>query len=111
MASLYAKYLMERTNDLIIEKPQGYVTYRYMNNDKTVYIIDIYIIPEFRRGNLASSLADEVVAEAKQRGCVDLIGTVMPSAKNSTTSLKVLMGYGMTLNSAANDVIVFRKEL
>lgn len=111
MTSLYAKYLTERTGDQIIETPDGFITYRYVNNDKTVYIVDIYILPECRNQKAASLLADHVVTLAKQKGCVDLIGTVVPSAKNSTTSIKVLLGYEMSLNSAMNDIVVFRKEI
>ena len=111
MYSLYSKYIAERTNDKVLEIPEGFATYRYINDNKTVYIIDIYVLPEFRNKKIASELADQIVAEAKQLGCKELIGTVVPSAKGSNTSLKVLLGYGMTLNSAANDVVVFRKEI
>lgn len=111
MSSLFAKYLSERTGDKIIETLEGFATYRYVNNGKTVYIVDIFVLPEFRKKKVASSLADMIVSEAKLLGAVDIIGTVVPSTKNSTISLKVLLGYGMTLNSASNDLVVFRKEI
>lgn len=109
--SLYANYIIERTNDLIIESEDGFVVYRYLEDGKTVYIIDIYTIPSKRKEGLASRLADLVVAEAKKRECTLLLGSVVPSAKYSTISLKVLLGYKMTLHSAANDFIVFKKEI
>jgi ribosomal protein S18 acetylase RimI-like enzyme len=111
MSSLYADYLRERTNDQILETPEGFVTYRFLNDGKTVYIIDIYVIPEARKIGHATELADIVISKAKAKGAVEMIGTVVPTAKNSTTSLKVLLGYGMTLNSASQDLIVFRKEI
>jgi len=89
----------------------GFATYRYLEDGKTVYIVDIYIIPELRKNGEAAMLADKIVAEAKERGCVELLGSVVPSMKNSTTSMKVLLGYGMSLSSAANDFIIFRKEI
>lgn len=110
MSSLYASYLSERTNDKIIETLEGFVTYRYINT-KTVYIVDIYTCPECRGAGVASRFADKVVVEAKAKGCTELIGTVVPSAKNSTISLKVLIGYGMTLDSSSQDLIVFKKEI
>ncbi len=109
--SLYADYLKERTNDEIVETDAGFATYRYINDGKSVYIIDIYTDPSDRRKSLATTLADVVVADAKNRGCTELLGTVVPSTKNSTVSLRVLLGYGMTLQSAANDLIVFRKDI
>lgn len=111
MNSLYAQYLEERTNDLIMEWPEGFVTYRYLDNGTTVYIVDIYTIPEMRRKEWAKDMADSVASEASARGCTELFGSVVPSMKNSTQSIKVLLGYGMSLHSAANDFIIFRKDI
>ncbi len=109
--SLYAQYLTERTDDEIIETEYGFCTYRYLNDDKSVYIVDIFVIPEQRKSGVASQLADEVVKEGKLNGAVELLGTVIPSTKNSTTSMRVLLGYGMRLHSAAQDLIIFRKDI
>lgn len=108
--SFYADYLRERTTDDIIETDEGFATYRFVNA-KTVYIVDIYVRPECRKSHVAKDLADEIVRRAKEKGCNELIGTVVPSTKNSTDSVKVLIAYGMSLNSSGNDLIVFRKEI
>lgn len=109
--SLYANYLREKTNDEILETDKGFATYRYLDNDKTVYIVDIYVLPDFRNTHEASKMADSIIAEAKEKGCTKMIGSVVPSAKGSTASLKVLLAYGMTLDSSTNDFILFKKEL
>lgn len=109
--SLYAKYLEERTNDHIIESASGFVTYRYINDGKTVYIIDVYTIPEERKRGYAAILADMVAEEAREKGCIEMWGTVQPTAKNSTSSMRVLLAYGMELLSASNDCVIFRKDL
>lgn len=108
--SLYAEYLRERTGDLMIELDQGFATYRYPN-EKTVYIVDIYVAQPARRQNLARCIADKIVAEAKKRGCTRCLGSVVPSAQGSTDSLRVLLGYGMRLDSSAQDFILFSKEI
>jgi ribosomal protein S18 acetylase RimI-like enzyme len=108
--SLYAEYLKEKTSDQIIENEKGFITYRYVD-EHTVYIIDLFILPEFRRDHIASLLADSIVEEAKKKGCIKLLGSVVPSNKNSTASLKVLLGYGMVLESSSNDFIIFRKGI
>ncbi len=108
--SLYADYLKERTEDQILETENGFVTYRF-TDEKTCYIIDIYVVPEFRKQGAASDLSDKVVEIARARGCTALLGSVVPSAKGSTTSLKVLLGYGMTLGSSANDFIIFKRDI
>lgn len=111
MTSMYAKYLMEKTTDQIIEIDKGFATYRYIDNGKTVYIMDIYVLSEFRKENLASTMADIIVGEAIMNGCNKLLGSVVPSNKNSTDSIRVLLAYGMTLESSSQDFIVFRKEI
>ncbi len=108
--SLYAEYLKERTNDEIIEIDDGFCTYRYIDA-LTVYIVDIYIKPEARQFGHASKLADVVAEIARKKGCKCMVGTVQPSAKGSTISLQVLLGYGMSLVSSTADGIVMRKEI
>lgn len=109
--SLYAQYITERTNDKIIELPQGFATYRYFPHTKSCYIVDIYVQPEFRKSGIASEMANMIAAEAKKDGYTSLIGTVSPSANHSTDSMRVLMAYGMKLDSSERDVIVFKKDI
>lgn len=109
--SLYSEYLKERTNDEILETHEGFATYRFLPDTKSVYIVDIYVIPEARKKGVAGELADKIMDIAITKGCKEMIGTVVPSAKGATTSLKVLLGYGMTLKSATENLIIFRKEL
>lgn len=110
-SSLYAMYLTERTDDKIIEISEGFATYRYYPKTKSVYIIDIFVKPEFRNSNVASKMADSIIEEAKKEGFIQAIGTVAPSAKGSTASMRVLLAYGMVLDSASQDVVVFRKDI
>jgi hypothetical protein len=109
--SHYAQYLAEKTGDKIIENQSGFATYRYINNGKSVYIVDIYIVPDERRRMKATLFADLIAREAKENGAKEMLGTVVPSMKNSTVSLSVLLAYGFKLASASNDMIVFSKEL
>lgn len=110
--SLYAEYISERTDDKIIEIDDvGFITYRHILDKKTTYIIDLYIRPEFRKGKMASNLADQITEEAKSLGHTKLLGSVIPSNKNSDTSIKILHAYGMKLQSCTENFIIFEKEL
>ena len=109
--SLYAKYLTERTNDRILEINHGFATYRMLPEQKVVYIVDIFVDSDFRKAGSAAQMADEIAKIAKKEGCTKMLGSVIPSAKNSTISLKVLLAYGMTLQSSTNDFILFEKEI
>jgi ribosomal protein S18 acetylase RimI-like enzyme len=107
---MYAQYIRERTQDSIIENEEGFATFRFLSPTQC-YIIDIYTKPEHRKTGAASKLADQIAEIAKERGCTELIGTVVPSTNNSTTSLKVLFAYGMHLDSASDNLIVCKKEI
>lgn len=108
--SLYAEYLFERTNDEIIETADGFVTYRYLNDDQ-VYIIDIFIRSTERKKGKASELADIVRDEARLRGCKEMLGTVVPNTKNATASIITLIAYGMKIHSSSENLIVFKKDI
>jgi hypothetical protein len=111
MNSMYAKYLKEKTQDQIVETDKGFVTYRYLADGKTVYIVDIYVLPDWRQTYAAKAMADNIVEEARKKGCNQLLGSVVPSNKSSTTSVKVLLAYGMNLVSSGNDLIFFKKDI
>lgn len=109
--SLYAEYVRERTNDGVIEIEEGFITFRWLHNTKQVYIVDIFVRPDKRNKGFASVLADKVAEMAKVIGYTEVLGTVVPSTNHSTESLRVLLSYGMTLLSASNDLIVFKKDI
>lgn len=108
--SLYSEYLKEKTDDEILELEAGFATYRFLN-EKQVYIVDIYVREYARKTRIASAMADSIVKIAKKRGCTELIGTVVPSMKNSTDSLKVLLGYGMSLKGIEGNMVLFGKDI
>lgn len=104
-----AKYLCEREGVQSLIRENCFATY-IINGDEC-YIRDIWVEREFRKSGLASKIADEIVKIAEVTGCKYLTGSVMPSAKNSTESIKVLLAYGFKLHSSVVNGIIFRKEL
>lgn len=109
--SMYADYLREKTTDLIIETAKGFATYRYLADYQTVYIIDLFVLPSFRDEGVASVIADNIVKEARSKGCNKMLGSVVPSNKDSTVSVKVLLAYGMSLESSQENFILFKKDI
>lgn len=108
--SLYARYIKEHRGDSIVEFSNGFATYRYLD-DFTVYIVDIYVLPEDRKSDVASALADQICTIAKLRGCKTLKGTVDVNGVNPTTSIAVLIGYGMKFDCVNGNLLVFSKEI
>lgn len=109
MKSLYGQYLEEREDMGIVENDYGFATFKM--NQEECYIRDLYVVPEARKKHIASALADQIVELAKENGCKYLTGTVCPAAKNSNESIKVLMAYGMSLHSASQNLIIFKKDI
>lgn len=113
--SHYAEYVKERLGKLIFECDEGFAVYWYLQHPEhgfTVYIEDIYVVPEARKKNVASWMADQIVEEAQGRGASTMLGSVNPKANGATTSLKVLLAYGMTLDGPdATGLIFFSKHI
>jgi GNAT superfamily N-acetyltransferase len=111
--SLYGEYIKERLGDYIIEDERGFASYRFIesNGKPAVYIVDLYVRPSLRKEGIAALMADEICKEALRVDCVEMLGTVVPSAKGATDSAKVLIAYGMQIQSASNDLIIFRKDI
>jgi hypothetical protein len=107
--SLYGQYIKTREDFDIIENSLGFATYKIINSE--CYLRDIFVDPEVRETAVARDLADQICVIARESGCKTLLGSVCPSAKGATVSLKVLLAYGMSLKSCTNDFIVMEKGL
>lgn len=108
--STFGDYIKERQGKEIIEDDRGFATFQFLD-DARCYIEDIYVRPDFRKRGVAKDMADKVAERAKSVGCKTLWGSVVPTAKGSTDSIKVLLAYGMSLDSSAVNLILFKKDL
>ena len=107
---MYFEYLTERRPECkILKNNKGFAVYSY--TEDAVYIEEIYVRPEYRKEAIASQLSEMIQQEAKDLGYITLLGSVSPSAKGSTDSLKVLLAHGMSLLSSQDDLIWFSKTL
>ena len=109
MLSLYGQYINERESFEIIENNCGFASYKIINNE--CYLRDIFVSKDYRKMHVARKLADEISFIAKEKGCIRMYGTVVPSAPGSTLSIKLLLEYGLSLHQSSNDFIVLAKDL
>lgn len=109
MPSLFAQYSAERTDKLIIEDENGFATYHYQGN--VCYIEDVYVIPEKRKKRIASGYVKVIAETAKIKDIDTLMTSVNLLAKNSTDSLKAVLGAGFSLHSANSNMIFLTKDI
>lgn len=110
MQSLFAQYEAERAGNQTLETEEGFATWRYLDTE-TVYIVDLYVVPERRREGVATRLADRICAEALATGRTRLFGTIDPNAHGAHESLLGLLAYGMRLSHSDGPLLVLTKSL
>jgi len=109
---MLADYFWEREGKFcLVREDEGFA--KYSINGDECYIEDIYVVPEKRKTGIASQMADEIAASAKDHGCKYLVGSVAPEARGSTESMKVLLAYGMRIHSINHEkrLIIMAKEI
>jgi GNAT superfamily N-acetyltransferase len=109
MPSLRARYVKEREGFDTLETIDGFAEYKLFKDE--CYLRDIYVVPDKRKSDVATQLADRVSHIAKAHGCKFLTGSVSPQANGATESLKVLLAYGFKLRSASPELIIFSKDI
>lgn len=56
MKSLYAKYVEERRGAYVIEEEYGFISFELRPTYSTIFIRDLYILPEYRRKGLGTDI-------------------------------------------------------
>jgi ribosomal protein S18 acetylase RimI-like enzyme len=110
--SLYADYIREREGIEVIELENdlGFFLYTFIPNN-ICYILDIYVKPEHRRNHIGISIYNKLEVIAKERGCIKIQASIIPSKKNSTFSLNGALANGYKLISTQNDYILVSKDI
>lgn len=109
--SLYAEYVKEREEKFVIENEEAFCKYGINEKEKYCYIEDLYVRPESRKSGIGQRMTDFICIIAKNKGCKKVITSMVPSAKGSDYSMKVILKYGFRLRSSDYNVIYFEKEL
>lgn len=107
--TLYARYLAEREDFSVIESDLGFASFKVLGD--TIYLRDIYVLPEHRRMNVAARLADEVCDVGRIYKCKTLTGSVDPKLASAAESMQALLGYGLRPIGIQGTLVIFEKEL
>lgn len=108
--SLFADYKKEREGKNTLELEGGFATW-FQVNEETVYLEDLYVVPEKRRSKLGTLITDLVVDEGRKLGCKFLLGSIDTRGKGVTQNMKALLAYGMEFKGVEGSMLYFAKEI
>lgn len=107
--TLYKQYLLERQDTRVIESPEGFATYRFV--DRFVYLEDIYIEPVYRNAKAARLLLEQVEQAGAAKGIKEIMGSIVPSLPGAKEMLAIMTHVGFKLYSSDKDIIYLVKPI
>lgn len=108
---LYKKYLEEREGKHLFYNEVCFIKYSYPDSN-SIYIEDIYVVPEKRKSHVAKNCADKLCIKAKEQfGCNTVFGSVCLDTIGADNSIKVLHAWGMKISHHQDNMIYFKKEI
>ena len=109
MTSLYGKYIKERENCDIIEHESGFISYRIRDTQLglTLFIEDIFVLPEKRRQGIAAEFCELIKSIAKKENCKQIMSGADPTTLNATESVAFQISMGSKIIGVSNGMINF----
>lgn len=104
---LYAEYLKERENANLVYDEKGFATYKE-SGENIIYIIDVYVKPEFRKNRIASSYLNLIADKTK---CQWLITSCDENANKWQEAEKAILGYGFNYKKNEGTMRWYSKEI
>lgn len=110
---LYGKYINERLGLSLLREDHGFLSYRIDpgEKDKTLFVEDVYVEPEHRKGPTFFKLARRAEQIGRDAGCRFLMGVVYTATTDPTLSAKAIMSYGLKIIAADVGKIYFSREI
>ena len=102
-------YFKETQNLDYFENEYGFILYKIQ--DTNLHIQHMYVKPEARAMKVGTLLADDLVAKAKEAGCITMTGDVESLNLKATESLKFILSYGLEIVNILEDEILLGKYL
>ena len=106
---MYAAYIAEREEKLVLQKDWGFATYKIKQD--YIYVEDMYIKPEYRKSHKGSNLVAKLCQIAIDKGLNQLMTTVDLRANNPEVGLKAALSYGFKPYSCEQDIIQLVKYI
>jgi GNAT superfamily N-acetyltransferase len=112
--SLYSQYLKEKDGINTLETDKGLVTFiQQGERGQEFYIVDIFVLPEFRRTGYATELGEIMQKQAVELGAEYLLGAVEINSNTYDQSRKTLESFGFEMFVYVDEdkINYFKKDL
>lgn len=107
--SLIQDYYQEREEKYFkFIEDKGFFSYTRIGKD-ILYVVDIYLDPEFRQSKYLDTIYDEIVILAKELQVKTLMGTTHENARGWDKSHGVLLKYGFIEDKLDNKIPGYHK--
>jgi ribosomal protein S18 acetylase RimI-like enzyme len=106
---LYRAYLKERENAELIERSWGWCSYRVEADH--VYLIDIYVLPQYRQHGKGTELLAAVENVARECGRPAVLGSIATNVQGADKMYNIMHGLGFKIHSSDKDIIYMIKEI
>lgn len=109
---MWLDYVRERMPEKsIIELSEGFAIYYPYPAENAMYLEEIYVVPHWRKANIASDMLGKVEIQAKEMQFKYVLGSCDPSTKGATGSMKAMFKRGFELYKVHEGLIFLRKEI
>lgn len=106
---LISEYLIERQGIEILEKENGFISFRVHKDE--CHISDIYIRNSSRGSALLSEMIGSLSEIATKRDCKELTGSIHLWDLGKEATLKAALKLGFKISRADQGMIFIKKEL
>lgn len=107
--SLYSQYVKEREGAETVKTEKGFYSYRLADNH--LFIVDLYVAPEYRAEKLDSEFGKELEAIAKENGKSVILCAASTGALNASDAINFILANGYEIIKVTQQEIYFKKEI
>ena len=107
--TLYAQYISEREDALVLENENGFLTYKIMNQE--CLVINMFIKPALRKKGEGRFLVSELSDIARAKGCLYITANIYLNDGGATKTLISALMAGFGISAADRGTITIYKNI
>lgn len=108
--SNYGLYVKELEGLEIIESNRGFATYKIKDEEKELWVYDVFIRPDYRGCGIALRYMQELEELAMSSKCDSLMSITNKNNNNWQRSTDLLIEFGFIVEGISDDGTIFLKK-